>query len=112
VEDDELWLGSAVLSRLDAICEHCMIKTCTTIDDCSATLTAKGLAIPDCCLENRSKDRFYVQSKTGIRFYTSVFTYSHNGYMIGACAISDNIPRAALQVDGLKLMRETAQSVV
>jgi hypothetical protein len=89
-----------------------MIKTCTAVDDCSATSIAKGLAIPDCCLNNRFKDRLYVQSKPGTRFHAGVFIYSRNGYMIGACAVSDDILRAALQVDELKLMQETAQCII
>jgi len=111
-EDDELWLGSAVLSRPDAVCEHCMINTCTAVDEGGATLTAKGLIVPDCRLDDRFKDRPYVQSEPGVRFYAGVPIYSRNGYMIGACAVSDDLPRATLKVDELRLMQETAQSVI
>jgi len=111
-EDDELWLGSAVLSRPDAICEHCMINTCTAVDDTGATLTARGLVIPDCRLDERFKDRPYVTSDPGIRFYAGVPIYSRNGYMIGAVAVSDEDARAALKIEELKLMQETAQSVI
>jgi hypothetical protein len=110
--DDELWLGSAVLSRPDAICEHCFTSTCTAVDDCGATLTAKGLIISDCSVDERFKDRPYVVSEPGIRFYAGVPIYSRNGYMIGACAVSDEFPRATLKVDELRLMQETAQSVI
>jgi hypothetical protein len=111
-EDDELWLGTAVLSRPDAVCEHCFINTCTAVDDCGATLTAKGLVVPDCRLDERFKDRPYVLSEPGVRFYAGVPIYSRNGYMIGACAVSDDSPRANLKVDELRLMQETAQSVI
>jgi len=111
-EDDELWLGTAVLSRPDAICEHCMINTCTAVDEGGLTLTAKGLIVPDCKLDDRFKDRPYVQSEPGVRFYAGVPIYSRNGYMIGACAVSDDLPRATLKVDELRLMQETAQSVI
>jgi GAF domain-containing protein len=111
-EDDELWLGSAVISRPDAICEHCMINTCTAVDESGATLTAKGLIIPDCSKDERFKDRPYVQSEPGVRFYAGVPIYSRNGYMIGACAVSDDFPRTTLKVDELRLMQETAQSVI
>ena len=111
-EDDELWLGSAVLSRPDAVCEHCMINSCTAVDEGGATLTAKGLIVPDCRLDDRFKDRPYVQSEPGVRFYAGVPIYSRNGYMIGACAVSDDLPRATLKVDELRLMQETAQSVI
>ena len=111
-EDDELWLGSAVLSRPDAICEHALTNTCTAVDDSGATLTARGLVIPDCRLDERFKDRPYVVSDPGIRFYAGVPIYSRNGYMIGAVAVSDEEVRAALKIEDLKLMQETAQSVI
>ena len=111
-EDDELWLGTAVLSRPDAVCEHCLINTCTAVDECGATLTAKGLIVSDCRLDERFKDRPYVLSEPGVRFYAGVPIYSRNGYMIGACAVSDDSPRDNLKVDELRLMQETAQSVI
>ena len=111
-EDDELWLGSAVLSRPDAICEHCLINTCTAVDDNGATLTARGLVIPDCRVDDRFKNRPYVTYDPGIRFYAGVPIYSRNGYMIGAVAVSDEDARAALKIEELKLMQETAQSVI
>lgn len=111
-DDDELWLGTAVISRPDAICEHCMFNTCTAVDEGGATLTAKGLIIPDCRLDDRFKDRPYVLSEPGVRFYAGVPIYSRNGYMIGACAVSDDSPRATLSVEELRLMQETAQSVI
>ena len=111
-EDDELWLGTAVLSRPDAVCEHCLINTCTAVDECGATLTAKGLIVSDCRLDERFKDRPYVLSEPGVRFYAGVPIYSRNGYMIGACAVSDDMPRDTLKVDELRLMQETAQSVI
>lgn len=111
-EDDELWLGTAVLSRPDAVCEHCFINTCTAVDECGATLSAKGLIVADCRLDERFKDRPYVLSEPGVRFYAGVPIYSRNGYMIGACAVSDDMPRDTLKVDELRLMQETAQSVI
>jgi len=111
-EDDELWLGSAVLSRTDAVCEHCLFNSCTAVDDSGATLTARGLIVPDCRLDDRFKDRPYVVSEPGVRFYAGVPIYSRNGYMIGACAVSDEHPRATLKIEELKLMQETAQSVI
>jgi hypothetical protein len=82
------------------------------VDDSGATLTARGLIIPDCRVDDRFKDRPYVTSDPGIRFYAGVPIYSRNGYMIGACAVSDEDPRASLKIEELKLMQETAQSVI
>lgn len=89
-----------------------MINTCTAVDDSGQTLTARGLVIPDCRLDDRFKDRPYVTSDPGIRFYAGVPIYSRNGYMIGAVAVSDEDARAALKIEELKLMQETAQSVI
>ena len=75
-------------------------------------MTAKGLVVPDCRLDDRFKDRPYVQSEPGVRFYAGVPIYSRNGYMIGACAVSDDLPRDTLKVEELRLMQETAQSVI
>ncbi|KAM0720642.1 hypothetical protein Q7P37_004779 [Cladosporium fusiforme] len=112
-EDDELWLGSAVLSRPDAICEHSMFNVCTAVDEESGqTFTAKGLIVPDCRLDERFKDRPYVLSEPGVRFYAGVPVYSRNGYVIGSVAVSDEIPRNSLKVEELKLMQETSQSYV
>jgi hypothetical protein len=82
------------------------------VDDNGATLTARGLVIPDCRLDDRFKNRPYVTSDPGIRFYAGVPIYSRNGYMIGAVAVSDEDARAALKIEELKLMQETAQSVI
>lgn len=112
-ESDKLWLGSAILSRPDAVCEHAMFNVCTAVDEESGqTLTAKGLIVPDCRLDDRFKDRPYVVSEPGVRFYAGVPVYSRNGYVIGAVAISDDHPRKSLKVDELKLMQETSQSVI
>lgn len=111
-DDDELWLGSAILSRKDAVCEHCMFNSCSAADENGQTMTARGLIIPDCRLDDRFKDRPYVISEPGVRFYAGVPIYSRNGYMIGACAVSDTKPRAGLKVSELKHMQETARSVI
>lgn len=112
-DDDELWLGSAKLSRPDAICEHSMFNVCTAVDEESGqTFTAKGLIVPDCRLDDRFKDRPYVLSEPGVRFYAGVPIYSRNSYVIGSVAISDDLPRNSLRVEELKLMQETAQSAI
>jgi len=94
--NDGLWLGSAVLSRPDAVCEHCFINTCTARDDNGQTYTAKGLVINDCREDDRFKDRSYVREEGGVRFYAGVPIISRGGYMIGAYAVSDDKPRNGL----------------
>lgn len=110
--NDEIWLGSTVLSRPDAVCEHCFYNMCTATDEDGETYTTKGLIVDDCRLDDRFKDRPYVVSEPGVRFYAGVPLFSRNGYMIGVCAVSNETPRAGLRVDELKLMQETGQSVM
>lgn len=110
--NDEIWLGSTILSRPDAVCEHCFYNTCTATDDDGQTFTTTGLIVDDCRLDQRFADRPYVVSEPGVRFYAGVPLFSRNGLMIGACAVSDESPRQGLRVDELRLMQETAQSVM
>ncbi|KAI5361106.1 Putative signal transduction response regulator, receiver domain, histidine kinase/HSP90-like ATPase [Septoria linicola] len=111
-DGDELWLGSAILTRADAVCEHCMINTCSAPEEDGRLYHTKGLIISDCRLDDRFKDRSYVVAEPGVRFYAGVPLYSRNGYMIGAIAVSDDQPRAGLVADQLRLMQETAQNVM
>lgn len=107
----DLWLGSAILSRPDAVCEHCLINTCSALEDDGRVYVAPGLIINDCRLDSRFRDRPYVVQETeGVRFYAGVPIYSRNGFQIGACAISDVQPRNGLTADELRLLQETAQS--
>jgi len=108
---DGVWLGSTVLTRSDAVCEHCLINTCTARDDDGKTYTAKGLVVNDCCQDERFKTRSYVKQEGGVRFYAGVPIISRSGYMIGAYAVSDDKPRDGLTVEELKFMQEISQAV-
>ncbi|KAF2211177.1 hypothetical protein CERZMDRAFT_60251 [Cercospora zeae-maydis SCOH1-5] len=111
-DGDELWLGSTILSRPDAVCEHCLINTCSAPEEDGRMYHTKGLVVPDCRLDERFKDRSYVVCEPGVRFYAGVPLYSRNGIMIGAIAVSDTKPRAGLVADQLRMMQETAQNVM
>ncbi|PPJ59295.1 hypothetical protein CBER1_04244 [Cercospora berteroae] len=111
-DGDELWLGSTILSRPDAVCEHCMFNTCSAPEEDGRMYHTKGLIVPDCRLDDRFKDRSYVLSEPGVRFYAGVPLYSRNGIMIGAIAVSDIEPRAGLAAEQLRLLQETAQNVM
>ncbi|CAK1359409.1 Virulence sensor protein BvgS [Cercospora beticola] len=111
-DGDELWLGSTILSRPDAVCEHCMFNTCSAPEEDGRMYHTKGLIVPDCRLDDRFKDRSYVVSEPGVRFYAGVPLYSRNGIMIGTIAVSDVEPRAGLTAEQLRLLQETAQNVM
>ncbi|KAF2162998.1 hypothetical protein M409DRAFT_26446 [Zasmidium cellare ATCC 36951] len=109
---DDLWLGSAILKRPDAICEHCMYNTCVGFEEDGRPYAAKGLIVNDCRLDERFQDRPYVQQEPGVCFYAGVPLFSRHNYMIGALAISDDEPRDGLRASDIRLLQETAQSVM
>lgn len=109
---EELWLGSAILSRTDAVCEHTFINTCSAPEEDGRLYHTKGMIVNDLRLDERFKDFPYVVKKPGLRFYAGVPLYSRNGYMIGAIAVADDQPRNGLMADQLRFMQETAQGVL
>lgn len=111
-QGDELWLGSTILKRPDAVCEHCFYNTCVGFEEDGKLYAAKGLIVNDCRLDERFQDRPYVQQEPGVRFYAGVPLFSRHNYMIGALAVSDDKPRDGLPAIKVRLLQETAQSVM
>ncbi|KAF5529528.1 histidine kinase [Fusarium mexicanum] len=109
--NSELWLGTSIISRPEAVCEHCLHSTCTGRDPDGQTYTASGLIVPDCRLDDRFKSRVYVQSEPGVRFYAGVPIFSRKGYKIGAYAVSDEQPRDGLSIEDVKFMQSVAQAI-
>ncbi|KAG4280401.1 hypothetical protein FPRO06_11734 [Fusarium proliferatum] len=106
-----LWLGTSILSRPEAVCEHCLHNTCIGRDPDGKTYTASGLIVPDCRLDDRFKSRVYVQSEPGVRFYAGVPIFSRKGYKVGAYAVSDEQPRDGLSIEDVKFMQSVAQAI-
>lgn len=104
-------MGTSILSRPDAVCEHCLNNSCTGRDPDGTTYTASGLIVPDCRLDDRFKTRVYVQSEPGVRFYAGVPIFSRKGYKIGVYAVSDERPRDGLSTEDIKFMQSVAQAV-
>ncbi|EME38756.1 hypothetical protein DOTSEDRAFT_180642 [Dothistroma septosporum NZE10] len=111
-DKDNLWLGSAIIQRSEAICEACFVNTCRAPEADGNIYATKGLIVNDCREDERYKHLDYVVRDPGVRFYAGVPLYSRNGYMLGACAVSDESPRDGLTADELRLMQDTAQSVM
>jgi hypothetical protein len=105
----DLWLGTTILDRPAAVCEHCFVNTAHARDQMH---TVPGLIVDDCRLDDRFRDRPYARLEPGVRFYAGVPIVSRNGAMIGAYAVSDERPRAGLSEDELRFMHETAQAVM
>ncbi|KXT02950.1 hypothetical protein AC578_10576 [Pseudocercospora eumusae] len=111
-DGDELWLGSSILARADAVCEHSMYSTCSGVEADGRTYTTAGMIVNDCRLDDRFSKRPYVVSEPGVRFYAGVPLQSRTGYMIGALAVSNDAPRDGLSADELRYMQEVAQSAM
>jgi GAF domain-containing protein len=109
--NEELWLGSTVLSRSAAICEHCLNNTVTARDSNGQTYTCQGFMVNDCRLDERFSDRTYVKHKPGVRFYAGAPIQSRSGYLIGAYAVSDDAPRDGLTIEELRFLEQTASAV-
>jgi len=109
--NSELWLGTSILSRPEAVCEHCLHNTCIGRDPDGRTYSASGLIVPDCRLDERFKSRVYVQSEPGVRFYAGVPIFSRKGYKVGTYSVSDERPRDGLSIEDVKFMQSVAQAV-
>ncbi|KAF9878672.1 sensor histidine kinase response [Colletotrichum karsti] len=110
--NSDLWLGAAILSRPDAVCEHAFVNTCTAKNSKDQPYTVPGLIVPDCRLDSRFSTRPYVLSEPGVRFYAGVPIFSRNGHRIGVFAVSDERPHDGLTIDEIKFMQVTAQTVM
>ncbi|RMZ17391.1 hypothetical protein D0860_00503 [Hortaea werneckii] len=110
--DSEVWLGSTILSRPDAVCEHCFYNTCSSTNPDGTTFSAQGLIVNDCRLDPRFDTRPYVVQEPGVRFYAGVPITTRAGIMIGAYAVSDDKPRNGLTTDELRFMQEISVAVM
>lgn len=110
-DSDELWLGSTILVRDEAVCSHALQSTATALDEDGDSHTIRGLVVNDCREDGRFKTRSYVTEESGVRFYAGVPIVSRSGYDIGVYAVSDDRPRAGLSVLELKFMEDVATAV-
>ncbi|TKA83003.1 hypothetical protein B0A55_04673 [Friedmanniomyces simplex] len=108
----DLWLGTTVITRQDAVCEQCLDSTAIGRNDDGQTFTCPGLIVDDCRLDDRLKDRPYVLGEPGVRFYAGVPIISRTGIMLGAYAVSDEKPRSGLSADELRFLQKTAGAVM
>ncbi|KZL86556.1 hsp90-like protein [Colletotrichum incanum] len=108
----DLWLGAAILSRPDAVCEHSLVNTCTGLDHRGKPYTATGLIVNDCRLDSRFCNRPYVLTEPGVRFYAGVPIISRSGHKIGSFAVSDERPRDGLTADEIRFMQGVAQTAM
>ncbi|KAK7947019.1 uncharacterized protein PG986_011340 [Apiospora aurea] len=117
VEDNannDLWLGSTILKRQDAICENSLSNTYTAHepDDPNSTYTAAGFVVPNLSEDERFQARPYVVSEPGIRFFAGVPILSRHGHKIGTYTVSDENARHGLTMEELRFMQGVAQAVM
>ncbi|VUC22362.1 unnamed protein product [Clonostachys rosea] len=112
VTENDLWLGASVITRADAVCEHCLSDTCTARDPSGQSYTAPGLIVQDLRLDPRFANRPYVAHEQGIRFYAGVPIVSRHGHKIGAYAVSDESTRHGLTIDELQFMQGVSQAIM
>ncbi|CAD0093227.1 unnamed protein product [Aureobasidium mustum] len=111
-EGDALWLGTTSLAREDAVCQCSFTRQYTVTDDDGHTITATAAVMPDCRLDNDYKDKPYVLSEPGVRFYAGVPIRSRSGHNIGVYAVSHDSPRDPLTYDELRFMQDIAVAVM
>ncbi|KAK8024413.1 hypothetical protein PG993_012479 [Apiospora rasikravindrae] len=117
VEDNannDLWLGSAILRRQDAICENSLSNTYTAYetDDPNSAFTAAGFVVPNLMEDERFQTRPYVVAEPGIRFFAGVPIFSRHGHKIGTYTVSDEKPRHGLTMEELRFMQGVAQAIM
>lgn len=110
---DEIWLGSAILNRPDAMCEHSLLSKCRAqeVQHDERRFTADGMIVNDCHANDRFAGRSYVTQEGGsrVRFYAGVPLVSREGYKIGVLAATDENPRNGLTAEELRYMQDMAQ---
>jgi signal transduction histidine kinase/CheY-like chemotaxis protein len=111
-ENDELWLGNAVVARDDAICQCAFERQYTVKDDTGKVIRATAAVMADCRLDDDYKDKPYVVQEPGVRFYAGVPIRSRSGHNIGVYAVSHDSPRDALTYDELRFMQDIAVAIM
>ncbi|KEQ70661.1 hypothetical protein M436DRAFT_52873 [Aureobasidium namibiae CBS 147.97] len=111
-EGDALWLGTTSLAREDAVCQCAFTRQYTVEDENGHAVTSIAAVMPDCRLDDDFKDKPYVLSEPGVRFYAGVPIRSRSGHNIGVYAVSHDEPREPLTYDELRFMQDIAVTVM
>jgi hypothetical protein len=111
-DGDALWLGTTSLAREDAVCQCAFTRQYTVKDENGQAITSTAAVMPDCRLDDDFKDKPYVLSDPGVRFYAGVPIRSPSGHYIGVYAVSHDEPRDPLTYDELRFMQDIAVAVM
>jgi signal transduction histidine kinase len=110
--EDEVWLGNAILNKVDAVCYHTFSSTYTAKEENGDLVAGECMVIPDCRLDARFKDKDYVKGEPGVRFYAGVPIVTKAGHRIGVYAVSDERPRDGISAADLRFMQDVAAAVM
>ncbi|KNG50319.1 histidine kinase g7 [Stemphylium lycopersici] len=110
--EDEVWLGNAIVNKVDAVCYHTFTSTYAAKEDNGDILEAECMVVPDCRLDPRFADKPYVTSEPGVRFYAGVPIVTKAGNRIGVYAVSDEKPREGITAAELRFMQDVAAAVM
>ncbi|KAJ9630522.1 hypothetical protein H2203_001045 [Taxawa tesnikishii (nom. ined.)] len=108
---DQLWLGSTVLAREDAVCSICFTETINVEDRDGHGKTVRAACIPDMREDPRFSTKPYVENKQ-VMFYAGVPILSRNGIAIGSYAVSNDAPRDMLTLEETDAMRDIALAIM
>lgn len=109
---DHIRLGQVSVPRKDAVCGTTFGSNYTTHDAEGNERTFHALVIPDLRQDDRFKDRPYVTSEPGVRFYAGVPITTKQGFDIGIYAVSDPVPRpSGLTLDEVLFMQDSARII-
>lgn len=112
-EGDEIWMGSAILARPEAMCEHSLAGRCQALSMAlgGRRYSTDGMIINDARCDSRFENRPYVLQEEGsrVRFYAGVPLVSRNGHKIGVLAATDENPRNGLELEELGYMEDMAR---
>lgn len=111
-KEDEVWLGHSVIARADAVCPHALNSTYTALEENGDEYSTNAMIVPDCRKDPRFRDRDYVVSEPGVRFYAGVPITTKNGHRIGIYAVSDEKPRDALSAADVRFLEDVAATVM
>lgn len=109
---DHLWLGNVSLPRQDCMDEHTFGSITTWKDAQGRDVSISSFIVNDTLEDDRFKNRSYVTSGAGVRFYAGVPIITKQGHAIGVYAVSDIEPRPqGLSLDEAQFMEDVAQII-
>ncbi|KAL1634619.1 hypothetical protein SLS58_010614 [Diplodia intermedia] len=110
--NDNLWLGSVIISRSKGVCEHVLSLGDVIQGPISIESDIPAVVIKDLAKDPRFVDRSYVLDDPKVRFYAGVPLRSPWGKIIGAFCVFGHEPRDGLTQEQLIALQGIATTVM